>query len=110
MVWNQHPLTQISEQAGRDTRKWMNTNVNMFAEYDAPFLKGLKFKFQYSRNTYNRLYKEVAMPYTLYTFETSGTNGHYIDPSKNPQVIRNRSYVVETALSKKHQLFTLIIK
>ncbi|OUO03171.1 SusC/RagA family TonB-linked outer membrane protein [Bacteroides clarus] len=82
----QHPLTQISEQAGRDTRKWMNTNVNMFAEYDAPFLKGLKFKFQYSRNTYNRLYKEVAMPYTLYTFETSGTNGHYIDPSKNPQV------------------------
>lgn len=26
------------------------------------------------------------MPYTLYTFETSGTNGHYIDPSKNPQV------------------------
>ena len=82
----QHPLTQISEEAGRDTRKWMNTNVNMFAEYDAPFLKGLKLKLQYSRNTYNRIYKEVAMPYTLYTFETSGTNGHYIDPSKNPQV------------------------
>ena len=82
----QHPLTQISEQAGRDTRKWMNTNINMFAEYDAPFLKGLSFKLQYSKNIYNRLYKEYSMPYTLYTFETSGTNGHIIDPSKNPQV------------------------
>lgn len=82
----QHPLMQISEQAGRDTRKWMNTNVNMFAEYNIPFIEGLKIKFQYSKNIYNRIYKEVAMPYTLYTFETSGTNGHYIDPSKNPQV------------------------
>lgn len=105
----QHPLTQISEQAGRDTRKWMNTNVNMFAEYDAPFLKGLKFKFQYSRNTYNRLYKEVAMPYTLYTFETSGTNGHYMIRVKTHK-LQEPTYVVETALSKKHQLFTLIYK
>lgn len=81
----QHPLTQISEKAGRDTKKWNNTNINAFAEYNAPFLKGLKFRLQYSKNIYNRIVKEVSMPYTLYTFETSGTNGHYIDPSTNPQ-------------------------
>lgn len=82
----QHPLTQISEKAGRNTRKWQNTNVNLFAEYDAPFLEGLKFKVQYSKDMNHRIFKEVTLPYTLYTFETSGTNGHYIDPSKNPQV------------------------
>lgn len=82
----QHPLTMISEQAGRDTRKWNNTNINAFAEYSAPFLKGLKFRLQYAKNIYNRLFKEVSLPYTLYTFETSGTNGHYIDPSTNPKV------------------------
>lgn len=82
----QHPLTQISEEAGRNTRKWQNTNVNAFIEYNAPFLDGLKFKLQYSKNIDHRIFKEVTLPYTLYTFETSGTNGHYIDPSKNPQV------------------------
>lgn len=82
----QHPLTQISEQAGRDTRKWNNTNINAFAEYSAPFLKGLKFRMQYAKNIYNRISKEVTLPYTLYTFETAGTNGHYIDPSANPAI------------------------
>lgn len=106
----QHPLTQISEKAGRDTRKWNNTNINAFAEYNAPFLKGLKFRVQYSKNIYNNITKEVELPYTLYTFETSGTNGHYIDPSTNPQVTGSdvrgsKNYIKKTArLIQDYQL------
>lgn len=53
--------------------------VNMFAEYEVPWVKGLKAKLQYARYFTNSNGSQVGTQYKLYNFNTLGTYGHIYD-------------------------------
>ena len=103
-----HPLMLISEESGLHTKKWQNINVNAYAEYKVPFIKGLKFKFQYNRSVNNRLIKKFNFPYVMYNFKTAGKHNHYIDPSNVVASTKTRddgNYVYkENLYSEAYQL------
>ncbi len=50
--------------------------VNMYAEYELPWVKGLKAKVSYARYFNNSNGSQVGTRYTLYDFNTLGNNGH----------------------------------
>lgn len=50
--------------------------VNAYAEYEAPFVKGLKARVAYARNTGNSVGDQVGTSYTLYEFNRLGGNKH----------------------------------
>ncbi|MDI9861149.1 SusC/RagA family TonB-linked outer membrane protein [Flectobacillus roseus] len=53
-------------------------NLNVYLEYEAPFLKGLKAKVTYNRNLENNWGKEFGTKYNLYNFSMLGTNKHIV--------------------------------
>lgn len=50
--------------------------VNGYAEYELPFVKGLKARMAYARNTGNSVGDQVGTFYTLYEFNRLGENKH----------------------------------
>ncbi|MGA9650747.1 MULTISPECIES: SusC/RagA family TonB-linked outer membrane protein [Pedobacter] len=50
--------------------------VNGYAEYELPFIKGLKARLAYARNTSNSVGSQVGTFYTLYEFNRLGENKH----------------------------------
>jgi len=54
----------------------MNLGVNVYAEYEAPFLEGLKARLAYGRNMGSGRGTQVGSRYRLYEFENGGEHGH----------------------------------
>ncbi|WP_207514179.1 SusC/RagA family TonB-linked outer membrane protein [Longitalea luteola] len=53
--------------------------LNMYAEYELPWIKGLKARVNYARYFTNSNGTQVGTKYTLYNFLTNGANGHIYD-------------------------------
>lgn len=53
--------------------------VNINAEYDVPFVKGLKARASYARNMGSSSNDQIGTKYNLYQFDKKGTNGHIYD-------------------------------
>jgi TonB-linked SusC/RagA family outer membrane protein len=54
-------------------------NLNIFAEYEFPFLKGLKARASYARNFGNGLSSQLGTKYRLYEYTGSGDFQHIYD-------------------------------
>lgn len=55
--------------------------VNGYAEYELPFIKGLKARLSYARNQGNSVGSQVGTFYTLYEFNRLGANKHIYEGS-----------------------------
>jgi len=53
--------------------------INGYAEYQVPFIQGLKARVNYARNTGNSVGSQVGTFYTLYEFNRLGGNKHIYD-------------------------------
>jgi len=53
--------------------------VNMYAEYELPFIKGLKFRAAYAKNFGGSNASQVGTIYQLYEFNRTGDNQHIYD-------------------------------
>ncbi|MBP6460478.1 MAG: SusC/RagA family TonB-linked outer membrane protein [Crocinitomicaceae bacterium] len=72
--------------------------LNMFAEYNVPFVKGMKLRGSYARNMGNARGTQVGTSYKLYQFAPNpdpllgGVNGHIFNESsvvKSSSIIKN---------------------
>jgi TonB-linked SusC/RagA family outer membrane protein len=69
-------------------------NVNSYAEYEAPFLKGLKARVSYAKNFGFSRGSQLGSVYYLYKITGSGTNDHIYDEgatvqTSSPQKVKN---------------------
>jgi len=62
--------------------------VNAYAEYELPWVKGLKARASYARNSSNSVGDQVGTSYTLYEFTRLGTNQHIYEGATNPTALR----------------------
>lgn len=53
--------------------------VNVFAEYEVPYVEGLKARVSYGRNFSSSNTQRVGTRYDLYEFDMLGENGHIYD-------------------------------
>ncbi|MDB5193628.1 MAG: TonB-linked outer membrane protein SusC/RagA family [Segetibacter sp.] len=53
--------------------------VNLYAEYEVPFIKGLKARGSYARNFGSGRGTQVGTSYRLYEFNRTGVNAHIYD-------------------------------
>jgi TonB-linked SusC/RagA family outer membrane protein len=53
-------------------------NVQLNADYEIPFIKGLKASLSYNRNLNNDFSKQYGTRYNLYNFEGTGENRHIV--------------------------------
>lgn len=67
-------LGNVSNNAGT------NLSANFYAEYKAPFLKGLSARVSYARNVSTNRADYTGTKFTIYQFTGTGTNGHIYDP------------------------------
>lgn len=58
----------------------VNLMANFYAEYQIPFVKGLKARASYSRSVTSSRATYIGTKFTLYQFTGTGTNGHIYDP------------------------------
>ena len=61
----------------KDNNRYSTINLN--AEYQLPFVKGLKAKFTYATNLANLAGSQIGTKYNLYEFDRLGTNQHIYD-------------------------------
>ncbi|GAB3649364.1 TonB-dependent receptor [Echinicola sediminis] len=71
------------------TQRDQNMSVNLYAEYELPFIKGLKARLAYGRNMGSGRGTQVGTRYTLYEFDRLGDNGHIYDGA---EVSNSREY------------------
>ncbi|GLB49621.1 SusC/RagA family TonB-linked outer membrane protein [Neptunitalea lumnitzerae] len=85
--------------------------VNVFAEYDVPFIKGLKLRGSYNRNMGGSRGTQVGTTYELYEFNGLGTNGHIYEGGsiKNVRTYKNgnRLYYSNSNSLTKQANFTM---
>ncbi|WP_114782930.1 SusC/RagA family TonB-linked outer membrane protein [Botryobacter ruber] len=60
------------------------TLINLYAEYEAPFLKGLKAKVSYARNMTSGRSARIGGQYYLYSFTRTGSRGHIYEGATDP--------------------------
>ncbi|WP_345953455.1 SusC/RagA family TonB-linked outer membrane protein [Mucilaginibacter sp. PAMB04168] len=70
-------------------------NVQLNADYEVPFVKGLKASLSYNRNINNDFSKQYGTRYNLYNFEGTGDNKHIVGgnlvnvvSAKNGDIVR----------------------
>lgn len=61
------------------TNRDQYTTVNIYAEYDVPFIEGLKARASYGRNMGALRGTQIGTAYTLYEFDRLGENKHIYD-------------------------------
>ncbi len=61
------------------TNRDMNMSVNLFAEYEVPFIDGLRARVSYGRNMGSGRGTQVGTRYRLYQFDNLGENRHIYD-------------------------------
>jgi TonB-linked SusC/RagA family outer membrane protein len=76
-------LNNLSESKGK------TLNVNVFAEYEMPWVKNLKFRVNYARYFTNDNGTQIGTRYQLYDFNKLGTNQHIFDGAT---VLRSANY------------------
>ncbi|KGE14986.1 SusC/RagA family TonB-linked outer membrane protein [Sphingobacterium deserti] len=59
--------------------------VNIAAEYEVPFVEGLKARATYSRNMRSSRGSQIGTRYQLYEFARSGSNEHIYEGATNPR-------------------------
>ncbi|TXK50267.1 SusC/RagA family TonB-linked outer membrane protein [Pontibacter qinzhouensis] len=64
------------------------TMLNIYAEYEMPFLKGLKARGTYARNMTNERSAMIGSQYFLYNFTQTGSRGHIYEGATNPVATR----------------------
>ncbi|MBN2275972.1 MAG: SusC/RagA family TonB-linked outer membrane protein, partial [Bacteroidales bacterium] len=89
-----------------------NIGIRAELQYQIPFIKGLNFSVQYSRDESNSRGKEYAQDYTSYVFSTTGSNRHIIVdtlPPRETDINDNEEGLYEsTAYSRNYQLNTAL--
>lgn len=70
------PMEVINGNTGFNKKKYTTSEMTATAQYNAPFIKGLNFKFLYNRIIKNIHKKQFNFPYTMYNFKGAGTHGH----------------------------------
>ncbi|MDN3669349.1 SusC/RagA family TonB-linked outer membrane protein [Echinicola jeungdonensis] len=71
------------------TQTDQNMSVNLYAEYEMPFVEGLKARLSYGRNMGAGRGTQVGTRYTLYEFDRLGENEHIYDGA---EVSKSREY------------------
>jgi TonB-linked SusC/RagA family outer membrane protein len=66
--------------------------INMYAEYEVPFIKGLKAKLAYSRYFTGSNGTQVGTKFTLFDFTQIGSNGHIFDETSMPKSLTGTVY------------------
>lgn len=56
-----------------------NMTINVYTEYEVPFIKGLKARVNYARNFSTGTGSQIGTTYQLYEFNRTGTNQHIYD-------------------------------
>lgn len=90
-----------------------NTNftINLNAQYDIPFVKGLSARAAYSRNMGSSNGSQIGTKYNVYTFKKLGTNEHIYDGATLPTALvasnGNRLYYSNTTQSSTQSNFVL---
>jgi TonB-linked SusC/RagA family outer membrane protein len=80
-----HPIEHFSGRTGYQHRKYGNYEATLSLQYNIPFIEGLSVKVLYNKYDSYQFRKEFLLPYTMYTFRTTGGNGHILD-LENPEV------------------------
>jgi TonB-linked SusC/RagA family outer membrane protein len=83
-------------------------NVNVYAEYEAPFLKGLKARAAYARNFSYTNGSQVGTTYKLYQFNNTGDNGHIYDSAstmKSGSTFKNGDRLYYSNVNTQYQQF-----
>lgn len=70
------PMEVINGSTGFNKKKYTTSEMTATVLYNAPFLKGLNFRFLYNRINKNTHIKQFNFPYTMYSFKGTGTHGH----------------------------------
>ncbi len=61
--------------------------VNLAAEYEVPFVQGLKARATYSRNMRSSRGSQIGTRYQLYEFSRLGSNGHIYEGATDPTAL-----------------------
>lgn len=77
---SQYHFGEINRLGNVSTNQGTNLSANFYAEYKAPFLKGLSARVSYARNVSTNRADYVGTKFTIYQFTGTGTNGHIYDP------------------------------
>ncbi len=70
------PMEVINGNTGFNKKKYLTSEITANVLYNAPFLKGLSFKFLYNRIDKSTYKKQFNFPYLMYNFKGAGTHGH----------------------------------
>jgi len=86
--------------------------INLSAEYDVPWIQGLKARGTYSRNNQTSRGSQIGTKYNVYTFANMmGEHLHIYDGATNPQVLSvsngNRLYYSNSNSKNIQSNFTL---
>ncbi len=76
---SQYHYYEIQKLNNLATTRDMNMSVNVYAEYEVPFLEGLKARIAYGRNMGSNRGTQVGTRYRLYEFDRLGQNQHIYD-------------------------------
>ncbi|WP_140485511.1 SusC/RagA family TonB-linked outer membrane protein [Flavobacterium sp. GSA192] len=85
---SQYHYFEINRLNNVATNKGFNLTSNFYAEYQVPFVKGLKARASYARNMVTNRSNYIGTRFTLYQFTTTpgingaGANGHIYDPNR----------------------------
>ncbi|MBD1420580.1 SusC/RagA family TonB-linked outer membrane protein [Sphingobacterium chuzhouense] len=76
-----YEIERLGNLAETDSRFF---SINISAEYEAPFLEGLKARATYSRNMRHSVGSQIGTKYQLYQFTGQGQHGHIYEGATNP--------------------------
>lgn len=110
---SQYHFYEIERLANLAEGKDKTLAVNMYAEYELPFVKGLKAKLNYARYFSGSSGSQLGTTYLLYDFTRAGANGHIYDEGATVKlpgtVYKNgdRLYYSNTNAETKQTNFTI---
>ncbi|HYH55955.1 MAG TPA: TonB-dependent receptor plug domain-containing protein, partial [Anseongella sp.] len=82
---------EINNQNNYRDLKDFNGAVNLYAEYAAPFIPGLKLRGSYARSIASGRAQIIGTEYTVYRFDLQGEHGHIYEGATNPEAIPTRN-------------------
>lgn len=77
---SQYHFGEINRLGNIAVNAGFNLSANLYAEYNIPFIKGLKARASYARNVTSNRGNYIGTKFTIYQFTGTGTNGHIYDP------------------------------
>ncbi|GAA0540572.1 TonB-dependent receptor [Chitinophaga japonensis] len=77
---------EIERMGNLSITKDKTLSVNVYAEYELPFVTGLKARVNYSRYFTGSNASQLGTIYQLYEFNTTGEHGHIYDQGATPKL------------------------